>query len=88
MGFADVEDLFRRSGCDELSENFPPEVVFIFDLGVEFAVREGAGPAFAKLDVRFGVQFPLFPKTEGVCGAFPHGFASFEDDGGKAHLRE
>ena len=65
-GFADVDDLFRRAGLDELFQHLAAMEVGVLDLAVQLAVREGAGAALAELDVRFGVQRVLAPQAPGV----------------------
>src|SRR5574343_506098 len=52
---ADVEDLLRRAGLDELGQHLAGEEAGVGDLAVELAVREGAGAALAKLHIRFGM---------------------------------
>jgi hypothetical protein len=86
--FADVEDFRRRARLDELFQHLAAVKLRVLDLAVQLAVGEGAGAAFAELDVRFRVQRVLAPQAPGVLGAFAHGLAALEDDWLEAHLGE
>src|SRR6185369_9623431 len=82
----DEEDFLRRAGLDEFLEHLAAVVLRVLDLAVELAVGEGAGAAFAELDVGIRVQLALAPQAPGVLGPLAHGLAAFEDDRAKAHL--
>ncbi len=85
---ADVENLLRRAGLDELVQDFATVVVRVLDLAVELAVGEGPGTAFAELHVGFGVEYVLAPQAPGVLGTLANFLAAFEDDRLEAHLRQ
>jgi hypothetical protein len=85
---ADVEDLVRRAGLDELVEHLAAEVARVTDLAPQLAVREGAGAAFAELHVRLRIEDALPPEPPGVAGPLAHRLAAFEDDRAQPHLRE
>ena len=87
-GLADVEDLVRRAGLDELGQHLAAVVLRVLDLAVELAVGEGAGAAFAELHVGLRVQHALAPEAERVLGALAHDLAALEDDRAEAHLRQ
>ena len=63
-------------------------VVFAIDVGVEFAVGEGAGPALAELDVGFGVQH--FGLEEALHRLLPllDTLSALDDDGSCAAAGE
>ncbi len=61
----------------------------VADLGVKFAVGEGASAALAELDIGFGVKGPAAaPEAGDVPCAIAGGFATFEDDGAAAGAGE
>src|SRR6185369_1837125 len=82
----DEEDFFRRAGLDEFLEHLAAMVLRVLDLAVELAVGEGAGAAFAELDVGIRVQLALAPQAPGVLSPLAHGLAAFDDDRAKTHL--
>src|SRR5690606_24369170 len=86
--FADVDDLLRRAGPNELLSHLAGVELRILDLAVELAVGEQAGPAFTELHVGFGVQDLLAPQRPGVLGAAAHVLAALQHDGLEAHLRQ
>ena len=85
---ADVEDLLRRAGLDELVEHLAREVARVADLAVELAVGEGAGAALAELHVGLRVEHAAAPQAPGVLRALAHRLAALEHDRREAHLRE
>ena len=60
----------------------------ILHLAVEFAVRKGAGAAFAELHVRLRVQLVVAPQFPGVLRAFAYRLAAFQHQRLEAHLRQ
>ncbi|MNM67213.1 hypothetical protein D3C81_787340 [compost metagenome] len=85
---ADVEDLVRCTGFDELVQYLAAVVLRVLDLAVELAVGEGPGTAFAKLHVRLGVEHAFTPQAPGVLGALTNFLAALKDDRLEAHLRQ
>ncbi len=82
VGFGFDEDVFGGTGGDHFFEEPGDAVLTVADLGVEFAVGEGAGAAFAELDVGFGVEGPAAaPEAGDIAGAVAGGFAALEEDG-------
>jgi hypothetical protein len=63
-------------------------VAGVLDPAVELAVREGAGAALAKLNIRRGVEDPVAPEVPGVAGALANRPAPLEDERAEAHLRQ
>jgi hypothetical protein len=85
---ADVQDFFRCARLDEFGQHLAAVVLGVLDLGVQLAVREGAGAAFAELHVRLGIQLALAPEAEGVDGALAHLLAALQYQRIQAHLRQ
>src|SRR4029078_8963927 len=88
MGLSDGKDLGRRAGRDELGQHLAIAVLVILDAAVELAIGEGAGTAFAELDIGIGVEGRAPPEVPGVLSALTYNLPAFEDDWAKAHLRE
>ena len=86
MRFPDIEDFFRGTGFDQLSQHFPAIMFRVLDLGMQFSIRKGASASFAELHVRFRVQLSFTPETERISGAFADVFAPFQNDWFKAAL--
>ncbi len=61
MRLADVEDLFRRTGLDELVQHFAAVELRVFDLAVQLAVGKRPGAAFTELHVGLGVEHAFAP---------------------------
>jgi hypothetical protein len=80
------QDLVGRAGLDELLQHLAAQVAGILDLAVELAVREGARPALAELDVGLRVQLAAPPQAPGVLGPLAHHLAPVQDDRLEAHL--
>jgi len=86
--FAHIQDLFRRTGLDELGHHLAPEETRVLDAAVQLAVGEGARTALAELHVGLGIEPALAPQGPGVLGAFAHFLAAFQNDGPETHLRQ
>ena len=88
MRFADVEDFSRSASAHELLHHLATEKSWVLDLAVELAVREQTGTAFAELNVRLWREHALAPQSPSVLSATSDVFASLENDGSIALLRE
>ena len=82
------QDLFGRTGGDELGQYLAALVARILDLAVELAVGKGAGAALAELDIGFGAKDAAPPQRPGVLGALAYDGAAFEYDRPEATLGE
>ncbi len=83
---ADVQDLFGRTGLDELGQHLARQVPRIGDLAPQLAVRKRAGATLAELHVGLGVQHTAAPQAPGVLRALAHRLAALEHDRRQAHL--
>ena len=73
MGFADHQDLRRRTGLDKLNQHLTAQMTPVLDLAVELAVREGPRTTLAKLHVGLGLELTLAPKAPGgFTGPLPN----------------
>ena len=86
MRLADVEDFVGCACFHELVQHFSTVVLGIFDLAVQFAVRECPGTAFTKLHVGLRVEHVFAPQPPRIFGALAHFSAALKDDGLETHL--
>lgn len=86
MRFADQQNFGWCASLDELGHDLAAQMARVLDLAVKLAVGKGAGAAFTKLHIGFGVQNLFAPQAPGVLGAFADLFAALQDDGFKPHL--
>ncbi|OIQ72317.1 hypothetical protein GALL_460590 [mine drainage metagenome] len=82
------QNLWRRTGLDQLLHDLAPQMLRVPDLAPQLAIREGAGTAFAKLDVPPGIEDTLAPQAPGVLRAFTHFFTALKHNGLETHLRQ
>ena len=82
------KDVSWRTGLDKFDHHLAAQVARVLDLAVELTVRKRAGAAFAKLNIRFGIEHIFSPQAPGVLGALANGLAALQHDGPKTHLRQ
>jgi hypothetical protein len=71
-----------------MCQDLAAEMAGVLDLGIELAVGERAGPAFAELGVGGRIEDALAPEFEGIDRALADDLAALEDDRVEAHLGE